>query len=161
MNKFGILLCFLAISLSQSILPELDWDLIYDIQVLIMKGMSESTEYKCANTFANYKSKIVPILKEIWEDVRNGKDFKSAAMAHASEFTGLDEIEKNCHAMEKIQDFAGFGKAKGIQQIGFNIIQNSVELENLVKELIKADGRANKIIVLGKIFRTATGLSIS
>ena len=161
MNKFGILLCFLAISFSQSAIPELDWDVIYDMQVLIMKGMSETTEYKCANTFASYKSKIVPILKEIWEDVRNGKDFKTAAMEHAHEFTGLDEIQKNCQAMEKIQDFAGFGKAKGIQQIGYNIIQNSVQLENLIQELLKANGFDNKLIVVGKIFRTATGLSIS
>ena len=161
MNKFGILLCFLAISLTQSALPELDWDVIFDMQVLVLKGMTESTDYKCANTFVKYKSRIVPVYREIWEDIRNGKDFKTAAMAHASELSDLVEIEQNCHVFEKIQDFAGFGKAQGIQQIGYNIITNSNEIANLIQELIKADGFDNKLIVFGKIFRTATGVSIS
>ena len=160
MNKLGILLCFLAISLSKSTLPELDWDVIYDIQVLIMKGMSENSECKCANTVAKYKSKMVPILQKIWEEVRNGKPFRTAVMEHASEFSEMTDISTNCHAYEKIQDFEGFGKAKGIQQIGYNIIQNSAELENLIHELIKADGFDNKLIVVGKIFSTATGITL-
>ena len=159
MNKLGILLCFLAISLSQSAIPELDWDVIYDIQVLIIRGMSETSECKCANTAERYKSKMVPLLQEIWEEVRNGKEFRTAVMEHASEFSEMKDFATNCQAFEKIKDFEGFGKAKGIQQIGYNIIQNSAELENLIHELIKADGFDKKLIVCGKIFSTATGLT--
>ena len=159
MNKFGILLCFLAISFSQSAIPELDWGVIFDITVTLVKGMSENEDFKCAKTYESHRDKIVPVLQAIWEDVRNGKDYKSAAMAHASELAGLTDIQENCHVMEKIQDFAGFGKAKGIQQIGYNIIQHSVELEGLLQELWKADGFEGKIFVFGKILRVATGLT--
>ncbi len=69
-------------------------------------------------------------------------------------------MKKICHAYETIKEFAGFDKAKGIQQIGYNIIQNSVEIEGLIKELIKTPGFEGKIIVFGKILRAATGITL-
>ena len=159
MNKFGILLCFLlTINFSQSTLPEIDMGVVYDIIVALMKGMSETSEAKCANTYASLKDMIVPSLQAIWEDMRKGIDFQTAAMAHPpKDMARLEEIEINCHAFEKIQEFAGF-TARGIQQIGYNIIQNSVEIEGLITELIKTPDFEGKIIVFGKILRTATGI---
>ena len=159
MNKFGILLCFLAISFSQSAIPELDWGVIFDITVALVKGMSENDECKCANAYNSHRDKIVPVLQAVWEDVRNGKDYKTAAMEHAHELGNIDDVNEYCQPYDKIQDFAGFGKAKGIQQIGYNIIQNSVEIEGLLKELWNAKGFEGKIIVFGKILKTATGLT--
>ena len=160
MNKFGILLCFLAISFSQSALPEIDSGVAFDIYVTFMKGMSETSEAKCANTFIKHKDKLAPFLQEVWEDIKKGQTPNEAIMNHASELADISgDIETNCHAIEKIKDFAGFTKAKGIQQIGYNIIQNSVEIESLIQELLKASGFEGKIFVVGKIFKVATGLS--
>ncbi len=68
-------------------------------------------------------------------------------MEHSQELYDLNDINVNCHTYKKIQDFAGFGKAKGIQQIGYNIIQNSVEIESLLKELWNAPSFEGKFIV--------------
>ena len=159
MNKLGILLCFLAISFSQSAIPEIDMGVVFDIITALIKGMSETSEAKCANTLISHRDRFVPVLQAIWEDVRHGKDFPTASYEHSHELSDLDDVDRNCHAYETINDFAGFTKAKGIQQIGYNIIQNSVEIERLLQELWNAPSFEDKIIVFGKILRAATGLS--
>ena len=161
MNKFEILLCFLAISLSQSAIPEIDMGVVFDVFTTIMKGMSETSECKCANTLILYRDKNIPVLQEVWEDVRKGEDFFDALKDHTHELSGIDDIDRNCHTYEKIKDFKGIYEAKGIQQVGYNIIQNSFELEGLLHELINTRGIEGKTFVFGKILKTATGLSFS
>ena len=70
MNKLGLFFCFLlANSYTQSAeIDGIDVNELYDKFVIIAKGMTDNTEYKCSNILIKNKNTILLKVEEV---VRN------------------------------------------------------------------------------------------
>ena len=160
MNKFGILLCFLlAFNYSTAALPQIDIDQMYDWFVIVIKGMASSTEYKCANTLIQNKETIVKEIKAAIEEIKNGASVKTALMTHGLKLMGVPGLITNCKVMEIVGNIDKYFKAAYIQQIGYNLVQHSTEIESLIQEIIKSDVEG-KLLAVGKMIRTVTGFEV-
>ena len=161
MNKFGILLCFLlAFNYSTAALPEMDVGQIYDYFVVVIKGMASTTEYKCANTLIENKDKIVAEIKAAIEEIKNGANIKSTLISHGIKLMTVPNLLTNCKIMEIVSNIDKYFKAAYIQQVGYNLVQHSTEIESLIQEIIKSDGIEGKLLAVGKMIRIITGFEV-
>ena len=161
MNKFGLFLCvLLAISYAQSsVVDGLDINDIYDKFVVISKGMADSTAYKCSANLLKNKQKIISTIENILNDVKGGKSVVDALIGRAVGLMFLDGFFDDCNVGSIISIAPDLLKVKGIQQVGQTVIQNASELENLFTEFTAAEDLDSKLIVIGKVIKSATGLT--
>ena len=161
MNKFGLLLCFLlAFNYSQAALPEIDIGQIYDYIVVVIKGMTDSSDYKCVNTLTKNKETIVNEIKAAIQEIKNGADIKSTLISHGMKLMTVDGLMTNCKLMDLVMNYSKYLKASYFQQVGYNLVQHSTEIEALIQEIIKSNIEG-KLLAVGKIIRIVTGLTVS
>ena len=71
----------------------------------------------------------------------------------------LDGFFDDCNVGSIISIAPDLLKVKGIQQVGQTVIQNASELESLFTEFTAAEDLDSKLIVIGKVIKSATGLT--
>ena len=162
MNKLGLLLCFLltfSYSKSEDI-DGIDASMVYDQLISVTKGMAQTTEYKCSNTLKNNRDKIFPKFESIIKSLKNENDFLNELFTSAIQlFTVMDP--KDCNLYDIIAKFPNLLKAKGIEDMGKNMIDHASEIEGLINEFKKATDKEGKLIATGKIIRVITGIFVN
>ena len=162
MNKLGLFFCFLlAISYTQSAeIDGIDVNELYDKFIIIARGLADNNEYKCSNILLNNKNKILPRVEDIVRNLKNENGLNNALAGAAAQLGFLSGFVSDCNIVEVISIISTITKADGIKKMGQNMIDNASELENLFKEYTAAPDKDGKLMVIGKIVRKITGITL-
>ena len=152
MNKLGLLLCILLIV---NISAEEEKDMVvkvYDIVTNLLKGMSEDGKGKCSLIFINKKEQILPIVKELIKEVKNGKSLSQLAVSYGFRLLAIEDLAVDCKAFSLFELFSKITSKEGIKDMGIAIQNNVDKIYKYVTELKATKGLSNKIEIAGKIF---------
>ena len=152
MNKLGLLLCILLIV---NISAEEEKDMVvrvYDIVTNLLKGMSEDGKGKCSLIFINKKEQILPIVKELIKEVKNGKSLSQLAVSYGFRLLAIEDLAVDCKAFSLFELFSKITSKDGIKDIGISIQQHADKIHQYVSQIKTTKGISNKIEIAGKMF---------
>ena len=150
MNKLGLFLCFLLIV---NISAEEEKDMVgkvYDVITNLLKGMSE--EGKCSRIFEKKKSDILPIVKELVEEVKKGKSLSEVVISYGFRLLAIEDLAVDCKAFSLFELFSKITSKDGIKDIGISIQQHADKIHQYVSQIKSTKGILEKIEIAGKMF---------
>ena len=158
MNKFILFLCFLLSTsfIKSEVINGIDVNDLFDKFIVISKGLTDNTEYKCTKILTENKDEMVKVTENA---IKKKQGLSSALFAGVSQLIFVPGFAQDCNVgsiMIIVQDLL---KAEGIKRMGQNMIDNANELETLFKELKEASDNNTRLIVIGKIIRKITGIT--
>ena len=159
MNKFVLFLCFLlAIDYTKSeVIDGIDVTELFENFLKIAKGLTDNNEYKCTNILINNKEKLIKAAEDM---LRKKVDLNSALLGSAAQLIFVEDFSSICNIGKIIGIVTEITKAEGIKKMGQNMINNASELENLFNEILKATDNDGRLMVVGKIIRYITGITL-
>ena len=162
MNKFGIILCLLAISFSvQKIdLSQIDIEVVYDKVAILVKGMSENGENKCSANLIKNKAQLLEIIKSAIVDLNNGLELSQILAKYAVKLIMVDKFTTECKVYNIAEKVLKLKTEKGIKDLGYNIVNNSKTILDLFEELKNAPQLDDKLVIAGKLIKTITDFTV-
>ena len=92
--------------------------------------------------------------------LRKKVDLNSALLGSAAQLIFVEDFSSICNIGKIIGILTEITKAEGIKKMGQNMINNASELENLFNEILKATDNDGRLMVVGKIIRDITGITL-
>ena len=167
MNRFAFFISLiLLINLSSNL--ELDkkvYGTIYDKAILLIKGMTDSKEPQCYNTFRDKKDilldfllEFIPYLQTHSEDINIYYIF---SLIYSLESKGLPStfwVDCKIDILYDIyEDFINYNKrVERIQTFGINIQNNIDKFFDASSKFVKTRGLDGKLILIGQILSAIT-----
>ena len=158
MSKIGLFLCFLLAFAHSSIIDGVDTNEFYDKFIQIAKGMADSTAYKCASSLSRHRTKILETIEKVLKDVKGGKSMTDALISNAVSLIFLDGFADDCNVGTLIAIVPDLLKVEGIKKIGTNMVNNAADIEAYISEFMGADNLDAKLLAIGKIIKSTTGI---
>ena len=72
----------------------------------------------------------------------------------------IKDLPSDCNLFVIIDTLPTLLKADGIKKMGENMSSNANELEGIIKEFTDSTDKEGKLIVIGKIIRKITGITV-
>ena len=151
MNKLGLLLCFLLI-VNISAEEGENVGKFYDIIVNILKGMSENEEGKCANIFKNKRGEILPLIKDLASEFKNGKSLPELVSSYGFRLLAIEDLAVECKAFSLFEIFTKVTSKEGIKDIGISIQKNADQIYKFTTDLKSTKDNVERLAIIGKIF---------
>lgn len=154
MKKITLIFYFLLFnfSLSQTF-PKIDEETIYNYILYAFKGLSISNESQCLNTYLHYKNEIINIIKEMIQELNNGKDIRNLVFPFGMKFFGTGDIISQCQLLLFLDIYNRISSKDGIKGLGYTIYNNAETLSLLGNEIKEVEGFDNKFKLLGRIIK--------
>ena len=163
MKKFELFFCFLlAISYTQSeVIDGIDVDELYDKLINFAKGMAKTNEYKCSNILTTHRTAIYPYVVDIIKNLKNPEKLEEIFDTSNIKLWNVDGLRDNC-SIDLIKDFlANITQPARIGNLADNIISNAEPISKLLNEYLENTDKDGKLIIIGKIIRIVTGISLN
>ena len=154
MNKFSLFfLILLIINFSQNEEFNINIENIYDSIVYVLRGISKTEKYLCANIFVQNKPKMIQSITYLIEEFKISQDFSNLIAGLGVEIIGIDNSLTECRLLNIISVLNCFFSKEGIKEMGERISNNSKTIVNLVNITKNNTGLPDKLINLGKILK--------
>ena len=153
MNKLGLLLCFLLIVNTSAEEKKDMAENIYDIIIKLLKGMAEEEgKGRCSKIFEDKKNEILPIVKELINEVKNGKSLSELVVSYGFRLLAVEDVAVECKAFALLELFSKVTSKDGIKDIGISIQKNANTIHQYLTEMKSEKVLLNKVQKAGKIF---------
>ena len=161
MNKLGLLLCFLLIVNTSAEEKKDMAENIYDIIIKLLKGMSEGEKGSCSKIFEDKKNEILPIVKELINEVKNGKSLSGLVVSYGFRLLAVEDLAAECKAFALLDLFSKFTSKDGIKDIGISIQKNANTIHQYLTEMKSEKELLKKVEKVGKIFALVLNFKVN
>ena len=146
-----LILTFSSILCDSDNTTDVEIENYYNYAILLLKGMSDSFPLtKCADVLISQKSRLFPLLKDIFEKMDNQEELKAIIHKNAFILLSTPGLAENCNLLNAIPLYYIFSSPEKIDNIGKSIQENASKIFEQ-KQIMDQSEAPGKLIALGKI----------